>query len=346
MIAGDTQTSAVDPLGENWGLLFTCTPAGVSCQGYQNLTRAFLWHNGVMTPLPTLGGDNSFSAGDALNNLGQVVGFAETSTQYPNCIAPQVLDWEAVVWEPKNGKVHELPPFPGDSIGAGLAINDKGQVVGTSGICAFPSFADGVHAVLCENGSVTDLGSLGGVTNNDATAINNRGQVVGFSDLAGDATGHAFLWQHGIMTDLGTLPGDYFSFAWGINNKGQVIAQSCDINFNCRATLWQHGVMTDLNTLTPPDSLYLVFASDINDRGEITGQGFDPETGYTLAFLAIPCDEKHATVEGCKDLATDATAAPDEASKRPKVILPENVRKQLQQRRGFRNFGAGLMRPQ
>jgi probable HAF family extracellular repeat protein len=128
------------------------------------------------------------------------------------------------------------------------------------------------------------------------------------------------------MTDLGTLPGDYFSFAWGINNKGQVIAQSCDINFNCRATLWQHGVMTDLNALTPPGSLYLVFASDINDRGEITGQGFDPETGYTLAFLAVPIhDGSEGVLPGTQV--------------RDKVILPEAVRKQLQQRRGFMRFG-------
>jgi probable HAF family extracellular repeat protein len=279
--------------------------------------------------------------------LGQVVGFAENSTQDPNCISPQVFDWEAVVWGPKVGEVKELPPLPGDSVGVAFGINDKGQVVGaTSGTCGFPSIGLPFHAVLWQNDSVTDLGSLGGVMSNLALGINNRGQVVGISDLPGDTTTHAFLWQNGVMTDLGTLPGDYFSFAWGINNKGQVIAQSCDINFNCRAALWQHGVMTDLNALTPPGSLYLVFASHINDRGQITGQGFDQNTGTSPAFLAIPCDEKHATAEGCKDLTTDATAAPDKASKRPKVILPENVRKQLEQRRGFRNFGAGLLRSQ
>jgi probable HAF family extracellular repeat protein len=265
-----------------------------------------------------------------------MVGYAENSTQDPNCIPPQVLDWEAVVWGPKQGEIHELPPLPGDSIGAAVGINDKGQVVGGSGVCGFPSFADSVHAVLWQNGSVTDLGSFGGVMNNGGLAINNRGQVVGLSDLADDTTAHAFFWENGSMTDLGTLPGDFFSIAQGINDAGQVVGQSCDVNFNCRAFLWQGGVMTDLNALiSPTSSVSRLDGKDINSQGQIVGMAFDQSNGETLGFLATPCDEKHGDNEGCKDGAEDKTAVRGDTSERPKVYLPENVRKKFQQWRGL-----------
>jgi probable HAF family extracellular repeat protein len=324
LIVGGAQTAAVDPLGEFWGSAYFCT--AVNCEGWQNLQRAFLWQNGLMTALPTLGGNNGEAFG--VNNRGQVVGMTETATQDPSCISPQVLDFEAVIWGPKAGQIQELPVLPGDSIGAALAINDKGQVVGTSGTCGVPtSFKPAVHATLWQNGSITDLGGFGGVMNNSGLAINNAGQVVGISDLPGDTTTHAFFWQNGVMTDLGTLPGDFSSMANDINSKGQVVGVSCDVNFNCRAFLWENGVMTDLNTFIPPDSpLYLTFGGGINDRGEIAGSAFDQKTSDAPAFLAIP-------------VAGSSAAQPSSISK-PKVTLPENVRKLLQHRMRFGRFGA------
>lgn len=343
LITGNAQTSTVDPLGENWGLLFTCSPTGGSCQGYQNLVLGFLWQSGAMTALPTLGGNNAVALG-GVNNRGQMVGYAENNIQDPSCASPQVLDWEAVIWGPKLGEIHELAPFPGDSVGAAAGINDKGQVVGGSGVCGFPSFADSVHAVLWQNGSVIDLGSFGGVTNNGGLAINNRSQVVGLSDLPGDTTAHAFFWEDGSMTDLGTLPGDVFSVAEGINDAGQVVGQSCDQSGNCRAFLWQNGVMTDLNTLIPPSSsLSLLDGKDINSQGEIVGSVFDQSNGETLGFLAVPCDERHADNEGCEYQAESTTAVRDDISERPKVSLPGSVREQLRQRRGFGRL-AGMRR--
>lgn len=192
-----------------------------------------------------------------------------------------------------------------------------------------------------------DLGTFGGVISNLAFYINNKGQVVGISDLPGDATGHAFLWKNGALTDLGTLPGDFFSVAYGINDNSQVVGQSCDMNFNCRAFLWQDGVMMDLNSLIPTSSgLYLVDPADINSRGEIAGQGYDPVTGNSPAFLAVPCDEKHSLAEGCGTEAADATPGLGESNEHPKVILPANVREQLRQQRLHFAFGATRPRSQ
>jgi probable HAF family extracellular repeat protein len=318
LIVGTAETSTADPLGENF-----CG------EGTTLICLGFLWQNGVMTPLPTLGGNNGQATG--VNNRGQMVGFTETSTPDPSCPAPQVLAVKGVIWGPKRDEIHKLPPFPGDSLTAAVAINDEGRVVGCSGTCrgvAPVSPQSCVHATLWQSGSVTDLGSFGGVMNNYGTAINNRGQVVGQLDLPGDQNSHAFLWQEEALTDLGTLPGDFSSAAIGINNSGQVVGVSCDASGNCRAFLWENGVMTDLNTLVcPGTSLYLTIGNDINAKGEIAGEAYDPNSGDTPAFLAVPSNGKGHCEAG--------------SFAGQKVTLPENVREQLQKRLGFGRFRKG-----
>ena len=174
-----------------------------------------------------------------------------------------------------------------------------------------------------------------GALNNIAFAINNQGQIVGQSDLPGDTTFHAFLWQNGAMVDLGTLLGDFLSAAFGINNKGQVVGQSCDQNGNCRAFLWQDGVMTNLNALIPQGSpLYLIEASDINDRGEIVGNAIATGTGNERAFLATRCDEKQGEDQGCKDFAEGTIVVESTTSERPNITLPDYVLNLLDHRRG------------
>jgi probable HAF family extracellular repeat protein len=329
LIVGFAQTSTIDPLGENFCTFF-CTPGGGACNGSNHSCRGFQWRDGLMEPLGTLGGNNSASLGT--NNHGLVVGLAENNTRDPACMPPQVLDYEAVVWW--GHAVHRLPPVAGDAIGAAIAVNDTGQIAGVTGMCGQgpgigPVF---VHAVLWQSDSVTDLGNLGGAFNNAAYAINDRGQVVGASDLAGDNTGHAFLWQNGVMADLGTVTGDSSSAAFGLNNNSQVVGQSCNSDFSvCRAFLWQAGAMTDLNALIPGDSsLSVIFAADINDRGEIVGTALDQSTGEPVAFLAVPCDEAHVSDQGCRDAAQSAIGL-----ERSKVILPESIRQQFQHRVRF-----------
>jgi probable HAF family extracellular repeat protein len=297
------ETSKPDPLGED----FCGFSTHLICLGA-------LWQKGALTPLPTLGGNNGQAF--SLNNRGQVIGIAETSTRDPTCTSPQVLDFEAVIWGPKPGEIQELRPLPGDSVGFALGINDKGQVVGSSGSCAntplFP-LAIGPHAVLWKNGSATDLGNLGGTKVNVAAAINNRGEVVGAADLPSETPGfpmvqvHSFLWTKDTgMQDLGTVGADFSSFpagSDGINNKGQVVGSSCDSNGNCRAYLWEDKVMMDLNALTPANSpLYLQMANGgINDAGEIAGVALVKSTGEVHAFLATPRCRNRADTEQCED---------------------------------------------
>jgi len=289
LVAGISQTATPDPLGERWScsaFFSGPNPTGFTC-------LAFAWKWGVMRALPTLGGNNAFATG--ANNREEIVGWAENSVHDPTCVAPQVLQFRAVVWGPGRRQIRELALLPGDTSSAATAINDQGQVVGISGICdQAVGRHTAKHAVLWErNGRVIDLGDLGGSTFNTPMAINARGDVVGFAGEPGDDEGnilHAFLWtRRGGIKALGALPGDVFSEALGINAQGQVVGTSCDAAGACRAFLWQNDVMTDLNALIGADAPGKVTtAQDINDLGEITGRALAAGTGTRTAFLATP----------------------------------------------------------
>jgi probable HAF family extracellular repeat protein len=193
IIVGISQTAMPDPFHESWScsaFLPAATATGFQCVG-------FVWFAGVMRQLPTLGGTHGFATG--VNDEGQVVGWAENTVHDPTCVAPQVLQFRAVEWQPITDRIVELPLIPGDTSSAATAINDRGQIVGISGICdqAVGRFT-AAHAVLWDRGDVTDIGNLGGVTWNTPMAINERGDVAGFGSQAGDDPNNpnllAFFW--------------------------------------------------------------------------------------------------------------------------------------------------------
>ena len=303
VIVGISETNELQPNGENW----SCYLA-VFFVADGHVCRGFVWRDGLMSPLPTLGGDNGFATG--VNNRDQIVGWAENNTHDPTCNeftnTHQVLQFEAVMWV-KDGDHYEataLPPYPGDLDGAATAINQTGAVVGISGICdAAVGGGTAEHMVMWRGGEILmSLPTLGGSYWNTPMDINNRDDVAGFSDLPGDgptladANFHAFFWSarpyacNGKTVtgtcDLGTLDPEGVSEALGVNDLDQVVGVSYPIG---HAFLWQNGTMADLNKLlVPGTTLILTNAQDINDRGEITGQAMDPSTGTTVAFKAFP----------------------------------------------------------
>jgi len=287
----NAEVSTKDPYNEN----FCAFGTGLEC-------AAFQLQHGVLTQLPTLGGNNS-TIGN-INNRGEIAGATENSTRDPACPTtasfagngPQVLDYEAVVWGPNPGDVRELRPLPGDTVGLALSINDHSQAVGASGTCAnsaLPPIAFGAHAVMWDaDGTAHDLGNLGGKVINVALSINNQGQVTGVSSVNDQATlaqgHHAFLWTSAAgMKDLGTLPGDVASVGTVISDAGDVVGESDDASGNARAILWHNGAMNDLNDLAPGSPLFLLCATAINSRGEIGGFGAT-EKGDIHAYLATP----------------------------------------------------------
>ena len=69
------------------------------------------------------------------HDRGQIVGWAENKVHDPTCVAPQVLQFEAVVWGPGDNQIQQLLPYGSDPDSAATGINHDGQVVGISGIC-------------------------------------------------------------------------------------------------------------------------------------------------------------------------------------------------------------------
>ncbi len=310
-VVGFAETAVPDPNGEDvcgFGTHLTCRP--------------FLWQNGHMSALPTLGGNNGQAS--AINNHGQIAGFAENGIVDSTC-PPGTTNNRIqlpVLWE--NGKAQPLPTVGSDPDGIAFGINNQGQAVGYSGTCTVP------NVVLWENGTAFPLPDLG-IAGSVAFFINDRGQIVGQVVSADGTTAYAALWQNGAITNLGTLPGDLGAYASGINNQGQVVGTTFDSNFNFdHGFIWQDGVMTDLNTLFPASSnLYATMANEINERGQISGMATvlsGPDAGNIHAFLATPV---HQSI---------GTSVAEVARTHPKITLPASVGKHLIQRRGLGRF--------
>ena len=297
MVVGISHTTGLDPNGEEW-----------SCEGGaflpvtnpRRVCRGFVWVDNEIQELPTLGGTHGFATG--VNNRGQVVGWAETTVHDPTCnfargTGLQVLQFRAVMWEPKKGTKVELPPYPGDSTSAATAINERGQAVGISGECdqAVGRFS-ARRAVRWDHGAVDTLPTLGGTSWHTPMDINERGDVVGFSnppsagDLAGDFLSNGFFWANGspAVERIKPLDGNAFSEALGINDRRQVVGVSFGGPPGLRAFLWEDGVLMNLNGLADVSPNVLLSAQHINDAGQITGRVLYAATGEVLVFVATP----------------------------------------------------------
>lgn len=313
--AGVTEVPPIDPNAEDfcgYGTSHRCVP--------------FFWASGTMFPLPLVGGTNGQAI--SINGRTQLTGVAENGTADSACAvvkASQILDYEPVVWSPLAGKVRTLPLPGSDSVGVGLWLNDVGQVVGQTGSCAnttLPPLVVGPHAILWDNdGSIRDLGNLGGdclslcvdpvlgTFGNTPLFITNKGEVVGSSALSNAGPFHAFLWTKatGRMQDLGTIPGDVASVALGMNGAGSIVGLSLDSTGMPHAFIRKEGRMIDLETLIPVDSpLVPLGAEIINDKQEIAGFGFDPNTGNVRGFLAVPTPRSDSAGATTRFVVSDA----------------------------------------
>jgi probable HAF family extracellular repeat protein len=301
----DTYGLAINATGQITGYSYTTDEVQYPCpkspdyptpkRCFENPNHAFLWSNGTMKDLGTLGGD--FSTGVAINRSGEVVGTASTKAGPADAFlwtgGKSLTDIGA--WTPygindagqaagecynasgpcfySDGALTQLPnptTFPAEGCGA-VAINNISQVLGS---CSDTS--SNTHVVVWQHGTATDLGTVGppppyqGVSVN---AFNNLDHVVGYHQTSTGAV-DGFLLRNGTITDLGAnfLPK-------AINDNDVIVGGEM---------IWSNGTAQNLNTLVPPGSGFTLYdATGINNAGQIVVTGYNAQ-GYRHAFLLTP----------------------------------------------------------
>jgi len=283
-------------LGGTFSLAFGINNRGwvdgqTNLQG-DNEAHAFLWREGVMTDLGTLGGPNS-SVGYPPNERGKIAGYSDTSTPDPLgedfCFFGTHLMCLPFLWQ--KDVITSLPTLGGDN-GWANQINNWGIAVGvaengTSDPTCLPPQVLHAEPVLWEKGVIQQLPTFPGDPDGFVNAINDKGQAVGasgncFTSSAGFAA-HALLWENGSATDLGNLGGTMNNIPQFINNEGQVVGYSNLTNdTTTHAFLWtEDSGIQDLGTL-PGD--FSSFAYGINGKGQAVGASVDA-SGNNRAFL-------------------------------------------------------------
>lgn len=237
--------------------------------------QALLWS--ASTGLIDLGGSaNDFIGGSAasgLNDLGEVAGISNSPfAPIPCC--------DAFIWSP-TGEIRDLGTLP-PSVGCSperVVINDRDEVIGSSGPNTFPSNVICPDFLWESKFGMQQIGLPSGALTAGVSGINSAGVVVG-SYQASDFSGRSYVWTRlGGFRDLG-IPQ---SQALGISNNGHVVGQlyscpACSPSNNGHAFLWdpRHGAL-DLGTLPGHTNSS---AQAVNVRDEVVG--------YSALFVTGP----------------------------------------------------------
>jgi probable HAF family extracellular repeat protein len=288
--------------------------AGVSTVNASSTSpqHAVVWYPfGLITDIgkPGLGGPNSEAFN--INNLGQVVGQAETSTPDPNkenfCGFGTGLECVAFRWQ--GGVMIPLPLLGGNNGLTTGDINNVGQVPGTAenstrdAACPAPQVLDFKPVIWGpQRGEIHTPSLLHGDSVGVAMWINDNGEAVGTTGSCANSVvfplvsgPHGLLWEpDGSVIDLGNLGAPVISVPLSINNNGQVVGASsltddATPSYSTDAFLWtrETGKMRDLGTLPSLSGVGRDVASggiSINDSGVVVGVSFDA-MGNPRAFI-------------------------------------------------------------
>jgi probable HAF family extracellular repeat protein len=218
-----TQATAINSAGVAVGVGTSATAVDIE---NNPIDHAFLFSNGTVTDLGTLGGSSSVA--NAINSAGQIVGWSNipSNTNPPS---------HATLW---NSNVSTDLGTLGGNNSFAMAINSAGVIVGEAELASVNIANQPItHATMWKDGLATDLGVLESGTLSNALAINSSGDIVGVSDTFPNNTSpqdvqHAVLWSKGQIIDLNSkLPAALqaevvLEYAQTIADDGSIIAEA------------------------------------------------------------------------------------------------------------------------
>ena len=228
----------VNEFGQTVGQAETSRPnaedfCGFNAYGFASSTacRPFLWQDGVMTKLPTLGGHNGFA--NSINNRGVVAGIAETDATDPTPGCP-VHQFEPVVWGREAGSTHFLHTLV-TRTGSRPRSTTRVRLSARQALAA-PSTRIPVSiswkTTPCSGRTAlrqTSATSAGKADSRETTPVHliTKARWLVIQTCPTEGSFHGFLWTRKTgMKDLGTLSGDFASLALGINDGGVVVGAS------------------------------------------------------------------------------------------------------------------------
>jgi probable HAF family extracellular repeat protein len=257
-------------------------------------SSAFLWENGARISLGHLGGGSSFA--NDINDDAAVVG-----SSYTDQLTPLGFMQHPFVWQ--NGVMRDLGLLAGDEDGGAAAINNLGQIVGSSGRTDPETYESFYRAFLYSNGVMTALP----VPSWEAYAgdINDAGTVVGSMRTGGGFSNfHGWVYIDGTVTNLNTLiqsgTGLHVAYANAINNRGQIAATAFDAQGRYHAVL-----------LTPGDGPPPTPAVSIADASVFEGNSGTSNAGFLLTvspMTSSPVTVAYRTADGTATAGTDYDA--------------------------------------
>jgi probable HAF family extracellular repeat protein len=219
----NSQATSVNSAGVAAGTAVSLT--AVDIEG-NPVSHAFLFSDGNVTDLGTLGGSSSVANG--INSAGQIVGWSNIPS---NSNPPS----HATLW---SANIPTDLGTLGGSNSIAMAINNAGIVVGESELAGLNvANLTIAHATMWKDGAATDLGVLESGTQSNAYAINSSGDIVGTSDTLPNNNSpqdvqHAVLWSHGQIIDLNSkLPTALQTqvvlvYAQTIADDGSIVAEA------------------------------------------------------------------------------------------------------------------------